>query len=65
MAVILRKTPPSTNIGALEARFSLVWTGNIELVLMPILSSSVAGRTVSWAPVSAVARPVADLVGLF
>ena len=54
VAVIFIRIPPVTMMGALEAEFSLDWTGKIESCLMFISYSRVVGTTVSWAPVSAV-----------
>ena len=47
VAVIFIRIPPVTMMGALEAEFSLDWTGKIESCLIFISSSRVVGTTVS------------------
>ena len=58
------RTPPSTMMGVSWAAFSLDWTGKMESVLIPMFSITLAGMTVSWAPVSAVPWSDLDLVTL-
>ena len=60
VAEMISKMPPSTMMGVFWAAFSLDWTGKMESSLTPMFSTTLAGRTVSWAPVSAV--PWSDLV---
>ena len=64
VAAMLRRMPPSTIIGALEAPLSLVLTGKMESGLMFMLSRSDMGMTVNWAPLSATEVFEVDLPGL-